>query len=92
MICILHSISAKTAIGLPPRLVHLKYKLLKFILVNTVYICILIMYEAIFLRKFWKHLVLQNKKSQPTIYFLFLHLWVLFKFMNMGINESLYII
>lgn len=63
MICILHSLSAKTVMGLPPRLVHLRYKLLKFILVNTVYICILIMYKAIFLRKFWKHLVLHNKKK-----------------------------
>lgn len=51
------------------------------------------MYKAIFLRKFWKHLVLHNKKKgEPTVYFLPLHLWVLFKFMNMGINESLYII
>lgn len=79
--------------GLPPRLVHLRYKLLKFIFVNTVYICILIMYKAIFLRKLWKHLVLHNKKkNEPTVYFLLLHLWVLFKFMNMGINESLSII
>lgn len=50
------------------------------------------MYKAIFLREFWKHLVLHNKKCKPTVYFPFLHLWVLFKFMNMGINESLYII